>query len=35
MYIENNLNNINVLEENRKENKYVKIDFNEIKDCFD
>ena len=35
MYIENNLNNINVFEENRKENKYVKIDFNEIKDCFD
>ena len=34
MYNENNLN-INLLETNKKENKYIKIDFNEIKDCFE
>jgi hypothetical protein len=34
MYNENNLN-INLLEGNKKENKYIKIDFNEIKDCFE
>ena len=34
MYNENNPN-VNLLETNKKENNYIKIDFNEIKDCFE
>ena len=34
MYNENNLN-LNLLETNRKGNKYIKSDFNEINDCFE